>query len=417
MVWEFWKGEGLGMISEVIIPDLGGTGGDVVIEQWLVQPGEEVKAGQSLFVVTTDKATVEVEAFRDGLLLQINAGVGEKVSLGSVVALLADSMDEPIAGRQPETTQSEGTPPPASQSSLPGPAPETGDRILASPIARRMAQAEKIDLSTLQGTGADGQILKRDVLAEMAARRAPETSPSQEGLTRTALSPMRQAIAERTQRSLSEIPHFHAAITIDMAKAQDLRRQAVAWAAQNDWAQPSMTDLCIRAAALALRQFPALNASLQADTLITYSEINIGLVIGLAEGILIPVVHSADRLDLFNLAARTRRLRQEATAGRLSAQDLSAGTFTLSNLGMHGLDSFTAVINPPQAGILALGAIKEGPAVVEGALVVRPLMTATLSVDHRIIDGVTAAEFAAAFRELLENPFGLTLAGPQEQPR
>jgi pyruvate dehydrogenase E2 component (dihydrolipoamide acetyltransferase) len=225
---------------------------------------------------------------------------------------------------------------------------------------------------------------------------------------------MQRAIAARVQRSKGEIPHFYASITIDMSAALEARQQAVQWAAKQGWSKPSITDLCIKAAALALREYPALNASFDGDAILTYSDINIGLIVGLERGMLVPVIPQADQINLFTLAATTQRLRRQAEAGQLSASDLSGGTFTLSNLGMYGLDSFTAVINPPQAGILALGAVKEQPVVIDGELAVRPLMTAALSVEHRVVDGITAARFADAFKVMLENPLRLTLDPPQE---
>jgi pyruvate dehydrogenase E2 component (dihydrolipoamide acetyltransferase) len=402
------------MISEVIIPDLGATGGDVTLEEWLVKPGQAVKNGQPLFIVTTDKATVEVEAYRDGVLREILAQAGQVLATSSVVALIADSAEEEI--EQPEAAAAT-IPAAASQKLEPNMynrTPPSQQRILASPLARRMASQEGIDLRLVNGSGTQGQILKRDILAVITAMKSGTTQRPEQGIQRTALSPMQRAIAERVQRSKDQIPHFYASITIDMSAALEARQQAVQWAAEQDWSKPSLTDLCIKAAALTLREVPTLNASYDGDAILTYSEINIGLVIGLEQGLLVPVIPHADQLDLFTLAATTQRLRRQAEAGQLSASDLSGGTFTLSNLGMYGLDSFTAVINPPQAGILALGAVKEQPVVIDGELAVRPLMTAALSVDHRVVDGITAARFADAYKVMLENPLRLTLDPRQE---
>jgi pyruvate dehydrogenase E2 component (dihydrolipoamide acetyltransferase) len=183
----------------------------------------------------------------------------------------------------------------------------------------------------------------------------------------------------------------------------------------NGWPTPTITDVCLRAAALALRQHPAINASFDGDAILYHDTINVGLVIGLPDGMLIPVIRHADRLNLYTLAGTTRRLRQGAESGTLSAADLSGGTFTVSNLGMYGVDSFTAVINPPEAGILALGAVAERPAVINGAVVPRAQMTAVLSIDHRAVDGIVAAQFIATFKSLLENPIALTLDPPQQE--
>ena len=408
------------MISEVIIPDLGSTGGDVVLEEWLVKPGQVVKSGQSLFIVTTDKATVEVEAFRDGVVREIQVEAGQTLSTGTIVALLADSLEEQIHTPEPaQEMQTPKVPPSAEPTAQTKPHPDNA-RILASPLARRMAVQEGIDLASIQGSGSNGQILKRDVESSIETQQAAASlkmvSTKQEsgGARREMLSPMRRAIAERVQRSNNEIPHFNAVITVDMFAALEARRQAVEWAEKQGYSKPSITDLCIKATALTLREMPTLNISFNGDSIISYADINIGLVIGLEEGMLVPVIQRADRMNIFALAASTQRLKLRAEEGQLSANDLGGGTFTLSNLGMYGLDSFTAVINPPQAGILALGAVKEYPAVVNGALSARPLMTATLSVDHRVVDGITAARFVEAFKETLENPIRLTFAPPQE---
>jgi pyruvate dehydrogenase E2 component (dihydrolipoamide acetyltransferase) len=407
------------MLSEVVMPSLGATGGDVVLEEWLVKEGDFVKAGSPLFVVTTDKATVEVEAFRDGYARALLVEPGTSVAIGAPVAILADTPDEPLdervtdlaspemaASGEPSLSASDG------QQMTIQPTSPTG-RILASPLARRMAKERGIDLALVQGSGQQGQILKRDI--ERTIEAPPRSSPQVAGgVRRVRVSPMRRAIAERTQRSNTEAPHFYATATIDMTEAKSLLEQAALEAKQNKWQAPSITDLTVRAATLSLHRVPQLNASYQGDEVLYYADINVGLVVGLDEGMLVPVIHHADHKNLYTLAALTRRLRERATKGELSGSDLSGGTFTVSNLGMFGLDSFTAVINPPEAGILALGAVREQPAVFEGQIVARALMTATLSVDHRVVDGVTAARFMDTFKQLLENPVRLVLDGPEE---
>ena len=264
--------------------------------------------------------------------------------------------------------------------------------LQASPLARRLAKERGIDLATVK---AAGPIHKRDVLnAEIPAGTGGEQ--------RMAFSPMRRAIAVRTLQSKTQAPHFYVTARIDMTEAVALQRKL---AAQSDGpARPTVTDLVIRATAMALRETPALNASCQDNQIVLYDDINIGLVIGLAEGMIIPVIKQADTQDVYRLAATTKRLRDQALAGTLAQADLTQGTFTISNLGMFGVESFIAVINPPEAGILALGAIQPQPAVVEDRLVVRSLMTATLSADHRVADGITAARFLGQLRQSLENP-------------
>jgi pyruvate dehydrogenase E2 component (dihydrolipoamide acetyltransferase) len=271
-----------------------------------------------------------------------------------------------------------------------------------------MAAELGLDLSSIKASGSQGQILKRDI-AHLVEKTSVEG-----GVVRVPLSPMRREIAQRTQRSNSEAPHFHGAVVIDMTEAKVLLNQVATWAEENNLTSPTITDLALRAAALALQQTPALNVSFHGEEILYFEDIHIGVVIGLAEGMLIPVLRHADRLNLFALAATTRRLRAAAEAGRLSNSHLSGATFTVSNLGMYGLDSFSAIINPPEAGILALGAAKEQPAAWHGSLTLRWQMTATLAVDHRAVDGITMAKFLSEFKHLLENPLSLALETFQE---
>ena len=396
------------MIYNIVIPALGATGSDVVLEEWLVKPGQFVKSGSALFMVTTDKATVEVEAFRDGFLRETLISPGAIVSVQTVVARMADTLEEPLSSISPEPAAVGIETLVERKEKL----SETSDlrarRKLSSPLARRMAAELGLDLATVKGSGSQGQILKRDII------RAASQTRVEGGLRRVALSPMRRAIAQRTQQSNAEVPHFHGSVVIDMTEAKVMLKQAAGMAGKNGWAAPTITDLVLRAAAVALRQTPALNVSFQGDEILYYDDIHLGLVIGLKEGMLIPVVHHADRLNLFSMAATTRRLRKSAETGQLSSSQLSGATFTISNLGMYGLDSFSAVINPPEAGILALGAAKEQPAAWQGTLALRWKMTATLAVDHRAVDGITVAKFLEEFKQLLENPLVLSLEPPKE---
>ena len=395
------------MIYDIVIPAFGATGDDVVLEEWRVQPGQFVKSGSALFVVTTDKATVEVEAFRDGYLRETLISPGITVPVQTVVGRMADTLEEPLSngltgeviGAKEQIRQTEEPPKNVD---------ERLRRRLASPLARRMAKELNLDLSSIKASGSQGQVLKRDIM------RAVEQERMEGGGRRIPLSSMRRAIAQRTQRSNAEVPHFHGTMMIDMTEAKVMLKQAAARAEKNCWVAPTITDLTLRAAALTLRQVSALNVSFRGEEILYYDDIHIGLVIGLSEGMLIPVVRNADRLNLFTLAAITRRLRTGAEAGQLSSSQLSGATFTVSNLGMYGLDSFSAVINPPEAGILSLGAAKEQPAAWQGNLSLRWLMTATLVVDHRAVDGITVAKFLGEFKQLLENPLGLSLEAPQE---
>lgn len=406
------------MVSKVVIPDLGATEADVVLEEWLVKSGDFVKAGEPLFVVTTDKATVEVEAFREGYIREILVSEGTTVPVGETVAIIADSMEEPMGDVSPPEPK-EAPKTKADQQHVEEATPE---RVLASPLARRIAQEQGLDLSSVKGTGEDGRIRKSDVLAAAEAQAAatPEATVSahaENRIRRTPVSPMRRTIAERMLRSKAEAPHFYVSAVIDMTEAQAFRKQAVALAEENGWTSPSLTDIAIRAASLALKQTPQLNASFQGDEILYFEEIHIGLVVGLSEGMMVPVIRHADRKNLYTIAATTKRLRDKATDRKFSESELTGSTFTISNLGMFGVDGFVAVINPPEAAILALGAVRKQPAVWEGQIVPRELMTATLSADHRLVDGIKAAQFLGEFKEILESPIRLALEPPEEDAK
>jgi pyruvate dehydrogenase E2 component (dihydrolipoamide acetyltransferase) len=235
------------------------------------------------------------------------------------------------------------------------------------------------------------------------------------GVKREPITAMRRAIAHRTQQSKQEIPHFYAAVSVDMSAAVTLLSEAVEWAQKKEWPSPTITDLCLQAMAVTLGDFPDLNTRFEEEEILYYQEVNIGLVVGIEEGgMLVPIVHNADRPNLHTLATITRRLRGRAEKGILSESSLSGGSLSLSNLGMYGLESFSAVINPPQAGMLALGAVRELPVVHEGGITARPMMKATLSVDHRLVDGIVAAHYLATWKELLEEPSRLMPELPEE---
>jgi pyruvate dehydrogenase E2 component (dihydrolipoamide acetyltransferase) len=406
------------VVIEVIIPNLGATGEDVILEEWLVKPGDFVKNGAPLFVVTTDKATVEVEAYQSGYVRQLLAEPGTKIPLGARVALLTSTAEEPLdASMILDSDQLETSKrlKPESRPDRPYESRSLG-RILASPLARRMAREADIELRSLTGSGRHGEILKRDVLQVVQGH--PQGSSA--GLAASALyrrvplTAMRRSIAKRTRLSKAEAPHFYATATIDMEAAKEFLAQTKTYAQKRSWPVPTLTDLVLRATALALRQVPQINVSFQGEEIFAYEEINIGLAIGLPDGMVIPVVHNADRKNLYTLAVTTQRLKSKSLGGGLSASDLLGGTFTLSNLGMFGLDSFVAVLNPPEAGILALGAVRKVPTVWMDQIVPRWSMTANLSVDHRVVDGVVAARFMEELRMLLENPVSLALEAPQE---
>jgi pyruvate dehydrogenase E2 component (dihydrolipoamide acetyltransferase) len=394
------------MITRIIVPDLGATGSDVRVAGWLAREGDRVTAGKPLFTLETDKATHDVEAFRTGYLRKILAPVDSQVEIGAVVALLTDSLDEALD--QPPERE---VPPPDIAASVatderPKPLPRSG-RILASPLAKRLARERGMDLASVPGSGRGGPIHKRHVLQALAAGMGNETVNAPLAGRRVPLSPMRRAIAQRTQYSKSQVPHFYAGVTIDLTDALTLRGQLQSPEVCRGRPVPTVNDFILFATAQALRQTPDLNASFHGDELVCFDEIAIGVAMAVGDGVVVPVLRGADQLDLWSLAAATIVLRSRAQAGRLAVSELAGGALTVSNLGMHGLDRFVAVINPPQAAVLAIGTARPRPAVHEGQLAIRTLLDATLSLDHRVADGVAAARFLGELRQHLENPNSL----------
>ena len=412
------------MIFEIVIPNLGATGSDVVIDDWLVRPGDYVEAGKPIYVVSTDKATVEVEAFRNGYIRELLVEPGTRIPLGTVVALITDSPDLRVDGFPDNNLNELTSSHDVGQIERPEKwVGESGNelgmrRILASPLARRLAREARIPLENIKGSGKQGQILRRDVQQAIDSQHLSKSifpGVGSEGrVVSVPVSGMRRSIVQRTQLSKSDIPHYYASVTIDMSEAKAFLLETKAFAEKKGWSSPTITDLSIRAAASALRQSPQINASFQGEEILYYEDIHIGLVIGLPEGIQVPVIHHADRKSLYTLAAITDRLKEKAKTGAFTSQDLIGSTFSISNLGMFGLDSFIAVINPPEAGILALGAVQQIPAVWNDQVVPRWRMTAVLSVDHRVVDGIVAARFLDEFRQLLEHPVVLSLTAPEE---
>ena len=387
------------MIHSVIIPQLGATGGDVKIVEWLVREGQQVKTGDVMFVVETDKATDDVPAFRDGFVRRILAAVDEEKAPGDVVALLTDTADEAI--ETPCSTGDELVPmqaalqPPTSPTK---PAANVAGSVAATPRARKLAKNHGIHLGSLRVTSGH-TIQVSDVEAAIQSQQSCESTNS---ARRKPLSAVRRAIAERTRQSKSEIPHFYLSVDVDVTELE-AKRQELKHAAHGP-SCPSVNDCVIAAAARALRNTPDLNAVFQGDEIILFEDVDVGLVVGLNDGVVVPLLRRADTLTLTAITEATRELRRRAMAWTLTTAELTGGALTVSNLGMCGVDSFTAVISPGQSIMLGCGAARERPAVVEGKIVIRKLMTTTLSVDHRLTDGMPAALFMQRFKTLLEQP-------------
>ena len=456
------------MATSIVMPQLGYDMREGTIVRWLKEEGEDVTRGEIIAEIETDKAVVEFSPTTGGVLRRIVAGAGDIVPVGQLIAVIGDAdealPDELTAPASPAAAaeQVPATPAPAP---VPTPVAESppavpegevraspiarrlarekgvdlanltgsgpGGRIveadvlaaaavlsapggvLASPLARRLAREGGIDLSSLTGSGPGGRIVEADVLAASAAPAAetPAPAPAEAAAApagdQVQLSRMRQTIARVTSDSKREAPHFYVAADIDMSKAMDLRRDI------NDQVDPdnrvSVNDLIVKASALAIGRHPKFNSFFRDDYLQMNPSINVGIAIALESGLIVPGIPGCEAKTLAEIAVASRDLAARATSGTLRADEYTGTTYSVSNLGMFGVDSFTAIIYPPHAAILAVGAVKEQPVVRSGEITIAQIMKATLSVDHRVADGAEAAQFLSETKRLLENPVSLLL--------
>lgn len=454
------------------MPRLSDSMEEGTILKWLKSDGEVVARGEPLAEIETDKATLTYESDAAGVL-KIVAGAGETLPIGSVIATLdgggaADNGSAAPAAtaiaREPEApAQAAGAPAPAPASQPPAPAPRSEGRVKASPLARRLAREQGIDLHDVTGTGPGGRIVKDDVeraagaphpappaaaaappappapappapapappapapptppaVAAPPAPPAPVTAPPPATLAETGtakgdvttheLTRTQGLIARRMAESRATIPSFELRTEIDMEACVALRAELKALAGDGAGGIPSFNDMVVKASALALREFPRANASYRDARFELYSRVNVGIAVAAQDALVVPTVFDADRKSLRTIARESRALAERVRANAITPPELSGGTFTVSNLGMYGVTDFTAVINPPQAAILAVGALAQRAVVRDGALVARHTMNVTLACDHRILYGADAAQFLARIRTLLERPLALAFA-------
>ena len=430
-------------MKKVEMPKMGDTMEEGKILRWIKKEGDPVKKGEMLAEVETDKVNIEIEAFSSGMLRKILVSEGNSAPIGAAIALIG-AADEPLAensgGNGVTKTPAAFEPGERSPVATRAPssatlAPDKRERIFISPIARRMAQEYRLDYATVQGTGPNGRIIKMDVEAAlsrqqpvvMAALEAVGTPGTQPALPvsltepviasidtgeaeEIPLSAMRRTIVRRLSQSMQTAPHFYVTSVIDTDKLAALRQQINEYAATDPSpVKVSFNDLIVKAVARALIRVPQVNVSFAEDRILQKKQVHIGVAVALEQGLIVPVLRNADGRTILEIAREIRRLSEMAREGKLRPEDFSGGTFTVSNLGMFDVDSFTAVINPPESAILAVGSITPTPVVVDGQVVVRNRMKVTLSADHRAIDGAMAARFLQEVKRLLEEPFGLIL--------
>jgi pyruvate dehydrogenase E2 component (dihydrolipoamide acetyltransferase) len=382
-------------MSEIVMPRLSDSMEEGTILTWLKQVGDEVAVGEELVEVETDKANMAYESDVAGILTEILAGEGETLAIGAPIAVVG---------------KADGTRPPADPEPAPAHRPgEPGGRVKASPVARRVAEENGVDLASLRGSGPGGRVMKKDV-----EERAPTQTEAAGAVTAKGetsyqeLSKLQGVIARRMAESKATAPHFYLEATIDMSAAVKGRKRLRA-AAREGQVVPSFNDMVVKACALALREFPRANGAYRDGRFELYSQVNIGVAVAAQDALVVPTVFDADQKGLVQIATDARALAAKVRAGKITPPELSGGTFTVSNLGMFGIRSFAAIVNSPQAAILAVGAIEERPVVRDGVISTAHLMDVTLACDHRILYGADAAEFLARIRSLLEEPLGLAL--------
>jgi pyruvate dehydrogenase E2 component (dihydrolipoamide acetyltransferase) len=408
------------MATEVRLPRLGQGMESGTIVKWLKSEGEAVQKGEPLYELDTDKVTQEVEAEATGVLLKIAVSEGE-VPVGETIAFIGNEGEEaPASAEKPaeapkrEPEREAGRAAAAeqaaeqSQPSADAPSPSTNGRTKASPLARRIARERGIELSAVAGTGPEGRVVAEDVeRAAAGAAPAPRAAPApvSEDVEVEQLSSMRKTIARRLTEAW-QAPVFQLGITVDMGRALEVRRRLVEL--QGDGAKPTISDLITKVCAAALMRHRAVNALYKGDAIELHPTANIGIAVAIPNGLVVPVIPSCERKTIAEIAAVRAELVDRARSGKLQQGDLDGGTFTISNLGMVGIERFIAVLNPPQAAILAVGSTEEKPVVVDGEVVVRQRMELTLTCDHRAVDGATGAQFLGDVKAFLEEP-GLAL--------
>jgi pyruvate dehydrogenase E2 component (dihydrolipoamide acetyltransferase) len=443
---------------EVTMPKLSPTMETGVIAQWLVKVGDQVKEGDVLADIETDKATMQMKSYDDGVIVHLDHAAGDEVALGQRVMVLAKKGEDPkqvaasLVGGKSSAGAAAPAPAPTSagaqakpqapaasssgngQQEAAGPAP-SGGRVKASPLARKMAESSQVDLSRVRGSGPGGRVIRRDIEAFLsgapaqavaASPAAPATAAAQAppapprpapappaprplaappplAAQRIPHSRMRKTIAQRMTQSKQTAPEIH--VTVDArvdklaAIREDLNRQLGA-----EKIKLSLGDFVTKAVAMALRRHPGLNASFEPDAIVRHGEINIGIAVALEEGLIVPVLHRADTLGLAEIRRQSEALAAAARSASLTTEHLSGGTFTISNLGMYGVSQFDAIINLPEVAILAVAAAERRPVVEGDRLVPGTVMTLTLTADHRAVDGAMAAEFLRTLKQLLEEP-------------
>lgn len=420
------------MAEIIYMPKLSDTMTEGVVAEWTKKVGDKVASGEVLAEIETDKATMEFESFFDGVLLHIGVEKGKAAPVNAVLAIIGkegEDISALLAGAN--------TPQPVAEAVAPDPAPTTqptpiaqpiaaaaptptpqpapvaasnaSGRVIASPLAKKLAEEKGINIATVAGTGEAGRIVKRDVdhyVPYTPAQQAFNAAPAGvESYTEENVSQMRKTIARRLAESKFTAPHFYLTLDIDMDSAIKARKSMN----QMDGVKVSFNDMVVKAVAMSLKQHPTINSSWLGDVIRRNHHVHIGIAVAVDEGLLVPVVRFADTKGLTQIGAEVKDFAQKAKDKKLQPSDWEGNTFTISNLGMFGIEAFTAIVNPPDSCILAVGGIKEVPVVKNGQVVPGNVMKVTLSCDHRVVDGASGAAFLQTFKNYMENPVNMLL--------
>jgi len=449
------------MATNILMPALSPTMTEGTLARWLKKEGDTVRAGDIIAEIETDKATMEVEAVDEGVLgrllvadgtegVQVNQPIAVLVEPGEAVPDDAGSAPAAAAPAAPQAASSPPTPAPvapapvapapastpqAPQPAMPMTKADGGDRVIASPLAKRMAQQAGVDLATLSGSGPGGRIVRADVEAASRGGSQAEKSPAAAAPTPAAPGPavpgprpaaapvitaphklvphssMRRVIARRLTEAKSSIPHFYVSMDIEVDALWKLGEDLNARSPKEGEGRYTVTlnDLIIKAASVILRRIPRVNAAWTDEATVLFDDVDISVAVAIPDGLITPIIRRADQKGLATIGAEMRDLAARAKAGKLKPEEFQGGGFSISNMGMFGVSHFSAIINPPQAAILAVGAAAPRPVVKDGALAIARVMTCTLSCDHRVVDGALGAEWLRAFKRLCEDPLGLLL--------
>jgi pyruvate dehydrogenase E2 component (dihydrolipoamide acetyltransferase) len=429
------------MATNILMPALSPTMTEGTLARWLKKEGDTIKAGDVIAEIETDKATMEVEAVDEGVLGKILVADGAaNVKVNEPIAVLVEQGEAvpsgaPAAAPAPAAAAKVEAPAPAAAptpAAAPAPVVSHGDRVVASPLARRMARIAGIDLAGVKGTGPGGRIVRADIEAVQGGAAAPKpaavpatapvaaapvAAPVVKAASTTAPhqlvphSSMRKVIARRLTEAKSTIPHFYVSMDIEIDALLKLRAELNARSPKDGAGafKLSVNDLVIKAAAATLRRVPKVNASYTEDATIFYDDVDISVAVSIAEGLITPIIRHADVKGLAVISNEMKDLAARAKSGKLKPEEFQGGGFSISNMGMYGVSEFAAIINPPQAAILAVSAGTQRPVVKDGALAIATVMTCTLSVDHRVVDGALGAEWLAEFKKIVEDPLSLML--------